>query len=124
MTAEPTWDWHCADFVAKHIKKTIRRDIWEELGGRLDGNRTSADILRVLGVRSYKAAVTKLLGEPKPIALAMRDDIVLVRNALGICRGDFIECLDASHPIALGECAWSVRKSWRANPISEAASDG
>jgi hypothetical protein len=65
-------------------------------------------MLKRLHVRSYKNAVSKVLGKPVDPKLAMRGDLVMVDNALGICRGDLVECMDRMNPMSRAECAWKV----------------
>lgn len=107
---DPDWDYHCTDHAVDHIRRTTGRDIWLELGGAPRSAREAAGILKKLRVRTLKNAVAKVLGKPVPVARAMRGDIVMVDNALGICRGDLIECLDRMQPIGRGECAWRLNK--------------
>ncbi len=107
---EPQWDWHCADHAVQHIKETTGRDIWKELGGSPKSTKRAIAIYRKLKARTLKTATSKVLGKPKKTAFAMRGDIVMVNNALGICRGEWVECLDAMHFIGKCDCAWSVKR--------------
>jgi hypothetical protein len=106
---DPDWDFHCTDHAIEHILKTTGRDVWRELGGAPRNTKQAAALFRRLKVRSLKNAVTKVLGKPIDFKLAMRGDIVMVDNALGICRGDLIECLDRMQPIGRGQCAWRLK---------------
>lgn len=105
---DPEWNWHCSDLAAEHIRKTTGRDIWAELGGAPRNARQTADLFKRLRVRTYKNAISKVLGKPVDPKLARRGDIVMVDNALGICRGDLIECMDRMQPIGKAECAWRL----------------
>lgn len=110
---EPDWDWHCAEFAAAHVKAEIGRDIWEEAGGCPRSPKEAAAFYRKLGTRTLKGAVTNLFGKPRDPKLAMRGDLVLVMSgqiaALGICRGELIECADRMLPIGCAVCAWQLR---------------
>jgi hypothetical protein len=102
------WCWHCADHAAEHVLKATGRDIWAELGGSPKGWREAADLFRRLGVASFKDAISKTLGEPVRPSLARRGDLVMVDNALGICRGELAEFLDHMQPMRRAECAWRL----------------
>src|SRR5688572_2612473 len=118
------WNEHCADFAAAHSKATTGRDVGRKLGKPPRSPREAAALMKKLKVRTLKGAVTKLLGKPVKPAFAMRGDIVLVPSAagradnsahkagqimaLGICRGDLIECADNMLPISRAVCAWKV----------------
>jgi hypothetical protein len=109
----PDWDWHCAEFAAAHVKEVTGRDIWAEVGGCPRTAKEAADLYRRLDVRTLRGAVGKVLGRSIKPALAMRGDLVLVDNgnlapALGICRGELIECPDNMLPISRAICAWKV----------------
>jgi hypothetical protein len=67
-------------------------------------------MLKRLHVRSYKNAISKVLGKPVDPKLAMRGDLVMVDSALGICRGDLVECMDRMQPIGRAACAWRLTK--------------
>jgi hypothetical protein len=77
------------------------------VGGCPRSWREAAALYRRLGVRSLAEVVTKVLGEPVDRKRARRGDIVLVRGALGICRGEVAECMGATVPM------WKVEKGWR-----------
>ena len=106
---DPDWDWHCAEHAARHISAAIGRDIWGEVGGCPRSPKEAADLYRRLGTRTLKGAVTALLGKPVTPKLAMRGDIVMVDNALGICRGELAEFMDRMQPMGRAECAWRLR---------------
>lgn len=106
--SEPSWDWHCSDLAAEHIRKVTGRDIWAELGGAPRNTKQASELFKRLHVRTYKNAVSKVLGKPIDPKLAMRGDIVMVDNALGICRGDLIECMDRTQPMGRAQCAWRL----------------
>lgn len=107
---DPDWDYHCAEFAAAHVKEITGRDIWERFGGCPRNAREAAAVLHNLRVRTLKGAVTKLLGRWIDPKLAMRGDIVMVDNALGICRGDLAEFIDRMQPMSRAERAWKVRR--------------
>lgn len=85
------------------------RNIWGELGGCPRNPREAADLYRRIGVRSLREAVGKVLGEEITPAFAMRGDVVMSQNALGICRGELAEFLDRMLPMKEVVSAWRVR---------------
>lgn len=122
---EVSWEQHCADLAVAHVKETTGRDIWKEVGGAPRSAKEAADLYRKLKVRTLRTLVTKLLGKPIKPALAMREDIALVMSApgkadaerhrehgqiaaLGIVRGDLIECADRVLPIDRAVCCWKI----------------
>lgn len=110
---EPGWDAHCVGFVAEHYKAVTGKSLWRVLHHRCPRSaREAASLYRKLGVANLKEAVSKVLGERIDTAFAMRGDIVLVMSggiaALGIVRGDLIECMDNTLPISRAECAWKL----------------
>jgi hypothetical protein len=106
--ADPDWDGHCAEPAVARLKEATGRDLWGELGGCPRSWREAAAFYRKLGVRNLKGAVTKVLGKPQSPLRAMRGDIVLIGGALGVVRGDLVECLDGMKPIGAAECAWPI----------------
>ncbi len=82
--------------------------MWAELGGCPRSWAQAAVLYRRIGVRTLADAVTKVLGPPVDPKQAMRGDVVMVDGALGICRGELVECLDRMQPIARAQCAWRV----------------
>lgn len=108
-TFEPDWRTrHCAEPAVARLREATGRDLWDELGGCPRNPREAAEVLRKLGVTSFRDAVTAVLGDPINPRLAKRGDIALVDNALGIVRGDLIECIDRMQPIARATCAWKI----------------
>lgn len=122
---EVSWEQHCADFAVQHVKETTGRDIWNELGGAPRSAKEAADLYRKMHVRTLRALVTKMLGREIKPATAMRGDIALVMSssgnadadrhrehgqiaALGIVRGDLIECADQVLPIERAVCCWKI----------------
>lgn len=104
-------DWrtrHCAEPVATRIEEATGRAIWAELGGCPRSWRGAADLYRRAGVRSLSELVTKILGEPCDRKLARRGDIAMVRGALGIVRGEVIECMGATVPLIEAEAIWRI----------------
>jgi hypothetical protein len=53
--------------------------------------------------------VTAILGEPINRRQAMRGDIAMVDNALGVVRGEWVECADRMQPLSRVQCAWRVQ---------------
>lgn len=104
---EPEWCWHCVDKASEHYRSVTGESLWMKAGVAAPRSpRQAADVFRKLGVRNLKDAFTQVLGEPVNPKLAMRGDLVMVNNALGICRGEWVECADAMQPLRLAECAW------------------
>lgn len=110
---DPDWrTQHCADLAAEWLKRATGRDVWGELGGPPRSPKEAAAIYRRLRVRTLKNAVSKVLGKPVDPKRAMRGDIALVESgeirALGIVRGDLVECFDRMQPIERVTCCWRV----------------
>lgn len=100
---EPDWSFHCAEFSARQANLNL----WDSLGGCPRSCREAADLFRRLGVRTFRDAVTKVIGPEIPPALAMRGDFVMANNwALGICRGEIAEFMDRTLPMRQIVCAW------------------
>jgi len=99
---EPDWSFHCAAFSANQLE----RDIWSSLGGCPKNCREAAKLYRRLGVRNLRAAVGKVLGPEISPSHAMRGDIVMAQNALGVCRGELAEFMDRMLPMKEVVCAW------------------
>lgn len=105
---EPDWRTrHCAEPVAETIRKAAGRDIWSELGGCPRSWRDAAALYRRAGVRSLPELMTKLFGPPIDRRQARRGDAAMVRGALGIVRGELIECMGATVPLGEGDLFWS-----------------
>lgn len=103
---DPTWNFHCADFAAARYKEVTGKSLWRVLGRHPKSPAEAAALYRKHGVRTMKELVSKVMGEAVDPKLAMRGDIMMVDNALGICRGEVIECMDRMQPIHRAECAW------------------
>lgn len=109
MPSPPDPDWrgtHCAEPAVAAADAASGRDIWDELGGCPRSWREAAALYRRLGVRSLAEAVTRVLGPPIPRRLARRGDVVMVKGALGICRGDLAVCMGATVKMREAELAW------------------
>lgn len=106
---QPDWDGHCADHAVQWVVRQTGRDVWSELGGCPGSPKEAAALYRRLRVRSLRKAVGKVLGKEIPVSRAMRGDIVMAQNALGVCRGDLAEFMDRMLPMRAVECAWPVR---------------
>lgn len=102
----PDWDRHCAEHGAAAVLAASGRDLWSETGGCPRNWREAAAVYRRLGARDLAGAVTALLGPPINPNLAGRGDLAMVDGALGICRGDLVECLDRMQPIGRATKAW------------------
>lgn len=100
---EPDWSFHCAEFAGNQLDQ----DIWDKVGGCPRSWGEAADLFRRLEVRSLREAVTKVLGRPEiSPAFAMRGDIVMAQNALGVCRGEVAVFMDRTLPMRQVVCAW------------------
>lgn len=110
----PDWDRHCAEFAAAHVKAETGRDIWAEVGGVPRSPREAAGLYRKLRARTLRGIMGKLFGKPVKPAHAMRGDVALVMSgsvaALGIVRGDLIECMDRTLPINRAVACWKVSR--------------
>lgn len=117
MVREPGWDFHCVAFVAGHYKAVTGKSLWKVLGHRCPRSpREAASLYRRMGVTGLIEAVGTVLGAPIDPSEAMRGDIALVAPlgkgdmvpALGIVRGDQIECMDNMLPISRAKCCWKL----------------
>jgi hypothetical protein len=103
--SDPDWTHHCTELA---VGAVAGRDIWHELGGCPRSWREAADLYRRMGVRTLAEAVSKVLGDPIKPSQAMRGDVVMIDEALGVCRGEWVECLDRMQPIARATLAWKA----------------
>lgn len=102
--SDPDWQHNCVDLAAQG------NDVWGLLGGRPEGWRECAALYRRLGVRTLSGAVSAVLGPPYTSPrFARRGDVVMVRGALGVCRGEVAECIDKVWPMRSVERAWPIR---------------
>lgn len=109
-STDPDWRTrHCAEPVVETIREATGRDIWAELGGCPRSWREAAALYRRAGVRSLAELVTRVLGEPVDRRRARRGDIAMVRGALGIIRGEVIECMGATVPLREASLTWRAR---------------
>lgn len=106
--SEPDWDWHCADVAIQRVREATGRDIWAELGGKPNNHREGAELYRRNGATMLADLVTKVLGPPVDPKRAMRGDICMVDGALGICRGEWVECFDRMQPLGRATAAWRI----------------
>lgn len=108
---EPDWARHCADAAIERVNEATGRDVWAELGGCPRTWREGAALYRRIGGRNLADLVTHVLGAPVEPKRAMRGDICMVDGALGICRGEWVECFDRMQPLGRASAAWRVRGS-------------
>lgn len=109
---DPDWDGHCAGFIGEHYKKVTGKSLWRKIGHRCPRSpKEAAALYRKLGVTNLEDAATAVFGEPVDVAFAMRGDIVMVDNALGICRGELAEFMDRMQPIGRVERAWRITRN-------------
>lgn len=84
------WGQHdCALFAAGAIKAMTGVDPAADFRGKYDDARGAAAALRELGSGTLYHTVCSWLGQPKPISLAHRGDIVMRNKALGVSVGTF-----------------------------------
>lgn len=100
---------HCAEPAVEAVFAACGKDVWAEWGGCPRSWREAADLYRRMGVRTLAEAVTVAIGPPlaSPL-LAKRGDIVMVQGALGVCRGDIVECMGDNMPLDAVTIAWSA----------------
>lgn len=105
---EPSWERHCADIAIEHVNKATGRDIWAEIGGKPGSHREAVELYKRNGARTLAGMVTKVLGPKVDVKLARRGDICMVDGALGICRGELVECFDRMQPLGRVTAAWRI----------------
>lgn len=105
---EISWNFHCAEFALGEASKTLNRDLWQELGGVPRSPRQLAGLYRRLSVTNIADATSAVFGEPIDPKQAMRGDVVMIDNALGICRGELVEMADRMQPLGRASKAWKV----------------
>lgn len=82
------WGEHdCALFAAGAVKAMTGVDMAADFRGRYGSRREAAQALRAAGYKTLHGAARHWLGKPKHPALAHRGDIVMRRQALGVCFG-------------------------------------
>lgn len=94
--------------AVERLRQATGRDLWAELGGCPRSWRDAAEVYRRLGAASLREAVGTVLGPEIDPKLAMRGDIVMVDNALGVCRGEWVEFVDRMQPLRRASCAWHI----------------
>ena len=110
--SDPDWRTrHCAEPAVEAADRASGRDIWAELGGCPRSWREAAELYRRHGCRTLAEVVTKVLGPPIEPKRARRGDVVMVRGALGVCRGEVAECMGATLPMGEASAAWSSKGS-------------
>jgi len=106
---DPDWDRHCSELAVEAIRERTGRDVWAELGGCPRSWAEAAALYKREGVRNLDELVTKVLGPPlESVNHAFRGDICMVDGALGVCRGEWVECLDRMQPLYRATTAWRV----------------
>lgn len=109
---DPDWRTrHCAEPVIEEASRATGRDIWRELGGCPRSWRQAAELYRRLGARDLAGVATAVFGDPVNPRQAKRGDVVMVDGSLGICRGEFAECIDRMQPMKRASHAWPVKGS-------------
>lgn len=101
---EPDWSYHCAAFAVERAGV----EVWDKLGGCPAGPAEAAALYRRLGARNLGDAVAAVLPEIPPLQ-AMRGDLVMVDGALGVCRGELAEFMDAMQPMSRATRAWRAK---------------
>lgn len=98
----PEWGCSCADFANEATGLHLERNI-----GMLPTDwREAAELYRRFGVSNLGDLLSQLLREV-PVLQAKRGDVVMVDGALGVCRGEWAEFMDAMQPMKRATRAWS-----------------
>lgn len=99
----PEWGCTCADFANSAAGVKIERRI-----GPLPCDwREAAELYRRFKVRTLGDLMSKLFREV-PVAKAMRGDLVMIDGALGVCRGEWAECMDHMQRMEKATRAWKA----------------
>lgn len=105
---DPDWSFHCAEPAVERASEALARDVWADLGGCPRGWKEAAALYRRIGATCLADCVTYVLGQPVDPKMAVRGDICMVDGALGICRGEWVECIDRMQPLGRATQAWRV----------------
>jgi hypothetical protein len=108
--SDPDWTQHCTEPAVARLREVTGRDLWAEIGGCPRSWREAATVYRRLGVTNLSDAVTAVLGPPVDPKRATRGDIAMIDGALGIIRGEVVECIGGVWPIERATKAWHVTK--------------
>jgi len=109
----PEWSSHCGDLWRAAVRAATGRDICDVLGASPRRAGDWAAMMRRIGARSMVDVISFVHGEPIPIRLARRGDIVRRGWAIGICRGEIAEFFGGDMiSLAVVDQAWPVR-GWR-----------
>lgn len=108
--ADPDWSRHCGDLWREHVQRTAGLDICDLLGASPRSAADWAALIRRVGGRSMSDVISFVHGDPIPVRLARRDDIVRRGWAIGICRGDLAEFFGGDMiPMNAVDQAWAVK---------------
>lgn len=109
----PDWSNHCGDVWRSHVMTRAGRDICDLVGSSPRSAREWASMIRRIGGRTMSDVISFVHGDPKPVALARRGDIVRSGWAIGVCRGEDAEFYGGDLvPMSQVEEAWNV-EGWR-----------
>jgi len=105
----PAWSQHCGDLWRAAVLKAAGRDICEIVGPSPRSAGEWAALMRRVGARSMAEVITAVHGEPIPVRMAGRGDIVRRGWAIGVCRGEQAEFFGGTMiPMRDVEQAWMV----------------
>lgn len=110
-----TWgEFDCCLFAADAVELMTGNDFAVDFRGKYNTKLGAARALKRYGQGDIISTVTAKLGEPKPVMLVKRGDVVLVDNngdpALGICLGNCVSVVTA-----VGLCSLElshIKKVW------------
>lgn len=97
----PEWNCHCAEFADAKAGLGLE----ERLGGWPRNAREAAALYRRFGVTNMGDLLSLFRREVPPLQ-ARRGDVVMVNGALGVCRGEWAEFMDAMQPMKRATRAW------------------
>lgn len=101
MPCDPDWTFHCAEFADARAGTQLEA----ALGGWPRSWTEAGTLYRRFGVRTLGDLVSKLLEEIPPLQ-AKRGDVVMIDDALGVCRGEWAEFMDRMQPMRKAQRAW------------------
>ncbi len=109
VVTDPAWAAHCGDAWRAHVLASGGGDICDVVGPSPRCPREWAAMMRRLGVRTMDGVICAVHGDPIPLRMAMRGDIVRRGWAIGICRGDTAEFFGGDLvPVKYADAAWRL----------------
>ena len=101
----------CATFAFNVRLALTGEDVAAEWRGRYSTELGAKRMLTRLGHEDVAGLATHHLGEPQPVGLSRRGDIVLIDGALGVCVG--AKCAFAGHSGLVFHRLLDCTKAWR-----------